>query len=196
MNATQLDNIKSRSAEALIQFSNGHVDSRLQGTKELQQNFKDCLKLHYLYGIIKEARLVGSDVYVGSQLLADADFAEAYFKLWHYNGIYASVDLSVYTDITPDSGGGDSESGGTVLTNDTYRSGANAVSIGAATVTFMVDGVASPLPSTDYELTVYVRTASGYEQRNLGTTTKFTSGFTVTNILEAGTLIYFAVMDS
>lgn len=196
MNSQQLDNIKSRSAEILIQFTNGNIDSRLRGTSKIQQNFDDCLRLHYLYGIIDEARLVGSDIYVGSKQLTDVDFAEAYHKLWHYNGIYSAIDLSVYTDITPDSGDGDSEPGGSVLSNDTYRSGQVTVLAGAATVTFMVDGVATPLASTDYTVDVYVRTASGYEQRNLGNVVKFTTGFTVDDILEGGTLVYLAIMDS
>lgn len=190
MNSTKLDSIKSRSSEILIQFTNGHVDSRLRGTNQIQQNFNDCLRLHYLYGIVDEARLDGSDIYIGNKQLSEADLAEVYHKIWHYNGIFADVDLTVYDDITPDSGDGSSCSGSTTSSEDHYRAGAIAVTAGSATVTF-----SSPLASTDYRVDVRVRSSSGFEQRNLGAITKYTNGFTVNDIVDAGTLTYFAVID-
>lgn len=191
MNSAQLDNMKSRSAEILVQFTNGYIDSRLRGTKDIGKNFKDCMRLHYLYGAMDNAILVGSDIYVGSQLIAPADVAETYHKIYHYNGVYQSVDLSDYSDIVADSGDGDSGSGTTPTpSEDFYRAGSVYVGAGSATVTF-----SSPLPSTDYQVDAYVRTASGYEQDNLGTITKSLNGFSVSEVLEAGTLIYFVVIS-
>ena len=107
--------------------------------------------------------------------------------------------------ITPDDGDdgsdGDGEDGDpgddntTIIINNTtleYRAGQLPVVPGTAVVTFIEDGVASPLPDADYILEVYVLSTNGRMQRNL-VYTRYAAGFTVMDILEAGILYYTAM---
>lgn len=203
MTQAYLDFIKEIGAQIAIQYTNGHVDARLRGTGQEGEIFDHCLRVHWLWGAIKEAHLSGAVLYVGSEIMDDADLTSIYHKLWHYNGIYADVDLSDYPDITPDDGdGGDNgeqgdegggtggDGGSTVVDTDHYRADTVIVVPGTNTVTF-----SSPLPSTDYRIIVYVDSYTGYQQRNLVVGTKTAQGFTVTDVLEAGVLTYFCVID-
>ncbi|MFO8110109.1 MAG: hypothetical protein R6U17_06300, partial [Thermoplasmata archaeon] len=149
------------------------------------------MRLSYLYGIVDEMYLVGTDVYVGGDNITDDAVEDVYGKLYHYNGLY-SVDLSDYSSITADggdSGSSDGDSDSSVST-DHYRSGSVEVSSGSAVVSF-----SSPLSTTDYHLDAYVLSSSGYKQTNLDVSSKTKNGFAVSDILEGGTLHYFAVVN-
>jgi hypothetical protein len=197
MNQSRLDSIKQDCARLLIQFSNGYWDSRLRGTSKENQNYLDNLRVNYLFGIIKESYLVAEVVYVGDTVIPDNEIETVFDKLWHYSGIYSDVDLSDYTDITPDNGeGGAVEDGGSTIDTDTYRSGNMAVVVGSNPVTFIKDGVASPLSSNDYTVVAYVKTPGGYQQNNLQISTLTAGGFVVEDILEAGTLYYQATLNT
>lgn len=191
MTQAYLDWLKEISAQIAIQYTNGHVYSRLRGTGEEGDIFDHCLRVHWLLGAIKEAHLVSGVLKIGSETLDDADLTTIYHKLWHYNGIYADIDLTEFSDIVPDDG---DEPGDDptiiVVTEDHYRADTVLVSSGVNTVTF-----SSPLPSTDYRIVVYVDCISGYQQRNLVVGTKTANGFTVTDVLEPGVLTYFCVID-
>jgi hypothetical protein len=114
-------------------------------------------------------------------------------KIQHYNGIYSSVDLIGYTEITPDDGdGGSTETGGGTTDPDHYRAGSLPVVAGANAVTFLKDGVPSPLASADYILDAYVIAASGQMQNNVVPTSKTAGGFVASDVLKAGTLYYTA----
>lgn len=90
---------------------------------------------------------------------------------------------------------GDPGDGGTTIIINTtleYRAGQVNVVPGVAVVTFIEDGVASPLPDADYILDAYVLSNNGRMQRNL-VYTRYASGFTVQDILETGVLHYVAM---
>jgi len=164
----------------------------LNGTSEISDIFEHCLRVHYLWGILKESYLSSGTLYVGGTELTGEELEQVTHKIWHYNGIFSEVDLSVYDEVDEDDGDGgtDCDGGTTTEFDDHYRAGSLSVNAGSGTVTFT-----SPLDSNDYQLTVYVTTSSGYEQRNIAVSAKYASGFTYTDVLQAGTLSYFAVLN-
>lgn len=189
----QLDILKENSARVLISYTNGYLDSKLRGTGEEGEIFEHCLRLHYLYGIMKEAYLNGGVTYVGNSTI---DLTDVYHKIWHYSGIYEDVDLADYSDIEEDDGDGEPPlKGGDTVSEDHYRVGEVAVVAGANVVTFYKNGVASPFPNTNYQVDPWVEAYSGYMQRNL-VVTKMANGFIANDILEAGVLKYQAILNS
>lgn len=195
MNSTRLRDIKEEAARVLIQYSNGYLDARFRGAANEKQIFNHMKRLHYLWSIIRNTYLSGTDVYVGDAIIADNVVETVYEKIQHYNGIYANVDLSDYTDVTPDDGDGGSETGdGT--TTDHWRAGNLAVVAGANAVTLLKDGVPSPLPSSDYTINAYVITLGGQRQDNLQITTQTAGGFVASDVLKAGTLFYTALLNT
>lgn len=189
----QLDILKEKSAEIVIQYTNGLLDARLRGTIEYQDAYLHTMRLMYLWGVMKNSFLVGGVLYVGDTILSGTDLEGVYHKIWHYNGIYDGVDLSDYTAITPDDGDGgtdEGDGGGGGSSTDHYRSNDVVSIVGTNVVTF-----SSPLPSVDYTVTVYNTGASGYLQKNLVVSTKTANGFVCGDVLEAGILTYFAVID-
>lgn len=188
---SKLDYIKENSAEIFVSYSNGYLDSRLNGTGEEPDVFDHLVRLAYLYGIVDEMYLSGTSVYVGEEVITDTDVETIYGKIWHYNGIF-SADLSDYSSITADAGDSGTTGGstGSAVSSDNYRADSVAVSSGSNTVTF-----SSPLSTTDYILDVRVVTAGGYEQRNLVISTKTKNGFVVSDVLQAGTLYYSALVS-
>lgn len=194
MNQAQLNYIKETSAAIVRQYTNGYVDSMLRGTWRTGDIFEHCLRLHYLWGILKEVQLVAGVLYVGSVVVSGASLQKIHTKIWHYNGIFADVDLSDYSDVVVDDGDGgtteDGDGGGTGTASDHYRSNDIVSVVGVNVVTF-----SSPLPSADYTVTVYNTGSSGYLQKNLVVSTKTANGFVCGDVLEAGVLTYFAVID-
>lgn len=197
MTQAQLDKMKEVAAGVVIQYSNGWVDAMLGGADGVEDIFDHCTRLHYLWGILDEARLVGTDIYVGDTEISGASIAGVFHKIWHYNGIFAGVDLSDYSSITADDGDGGAvgENGGDSQESDHYRAGSLTVVAGSGTVTFYKNGVASPLLSSNYQINAYVITTSGYLQENIVIGAKYKSGFTYTDILD-GTLHYVAQLNT
>jgi len=200
MNSTRLRDIKEEAARVLIQYSNGYLDARFRGSANEKQVFNNMKRMHYLWSIIRSAFLSDTDVYVGDTIMADNDFETVYEKLQHYNGIYSNVDLSVYSDITPDDGDGGSDDGdsggGSTTSTDHWRAGNLPVVAGANAVTFLVGGVPSPLASADYTINAYVITSGGQRQDNLQITTQTAGGFVASDVLKAGTLFYTAILNT
>jgi len=164
----QLDYMKKNAAAVVRQYTNGYVDARLSGTSEVSEIFEHCLRIHYLWGILDESYLDGTDLYVGDRLVTGSYLEQVMHKLWHYNGIFSDIDLSTYDDVDEDDGDtGTCEGGGTEF-EDHYRAGSLTVSAGSGVVTF-----STPLDSSDYQLTVYVDTSSGYQQRNIAVGAKY-----------------------
>lgn len=192
MTQERLDLFKENAANILIQYSNGYLNSIFNGTGE--DVFNDSLRLHYLCGIIDEAYISGSDVYVGNLLLDS--IGDIYHKIWHYNGQY-DVDLTEFDAVVPDNGDGEAlPNNGTVVVDNNQRVGELAVGVGANVVTFYVGGVATPFPNTNYQVDAWLITNSGYMQRQVVVSNKLKNGFTVENILEAGVLHYQATLDT
>lgn len=197
MNSTRLANIKEDCARILVQWGNGYWNARLAGAPNVEKIGDDMLRIHYLYNVIKNSFLSGSSVCVGDAVLADNTVETILGKIWHYNGKYADVDLSDYTAITPDDGdGGACDPTDPTVDTDHYRAGNLAVTAGANPVTFIKDGVASPLASTDYTVEAYVIAASGQRQNNVVITTQTAGGFVASDVLKAGTLYYTALLNT
>lgn len=193
MTQEQLDIFKESAAQILIQFSNGYLNSIFNGTGENLLN--DSIRLHYLCGIMDEAYLDNGIVYVGDTELSSV--GGVYHKIWHYNGMYADVDLTDFDPIVPDDGdGGSVETGGTTVVDNNMRIGQLTVGTGANVVTFYLGGVPTPFPNTNYQVDAWLITNSGYMQRQVVISNKLSNGFTVEDILEAGTLHYQATLDT
>lgn len=192
MTQGQLDIFKENAAQILIQYSNGYLNSIFKGTGE--NLFNDCVRLHYLCGIMDEAYLSGGNLYVGDTLLDS--IGDVYHKIWHYN-VTNDVDLTDFAAIVPDNGdGGAVENNGTVVVDNDQRVGELSVGVGANVVTFYVGGVATPFPNTNYQVDAWLITNSGYMQRQVVVSNKLANGFTVEDILEAGVLHYQATLNT
>ena len=192
MTQERLDIFKENAAQILIQFTNGYLNSIFNGTGE--NLIGDCVRLHYLCGIIDEAYLSGGDVYVGDTVLDS--IGDIYHKIWHYNGIY-DIDLTDFDTVVPDNGdGGVVENNGTVVVDHNQRVGERTVGTGANVVTFYLGGVPTPFPSTNYEVDAWLITNSGYMQRQVVVSNKLANGFTVEDILESGVLHYQATLNT
>lgn len=193
MTQEQLDIFKENSAQILIQFSNGYLNSIFNGTGENLLN--DSIRLHYLCGIMDEAYLDNGDILVGDTVLDS--IGDVYHKIWHYNGMYSGVDLTDFDAIVPDNGdGGSVENGGTTVVDNNQRVGELTVGVGANVITFYVNGVATPFPNTSYQVDAWLITNSGYMQRQVVVSNKLANGFTVEDILEAGVLHYQATLNT
>ena len=187
-----LTEIKQRSAEIAISYTNGHLWARLTGTGTENELFDHCLRVHYLWGIIKEVREDTGVYYIGSEVISSAVISSVFHKLWHYNGQY-NIDLDDAGVITVDNGDDITpplKEGDVTPESDHYRAGTLRVGVGMNVVSF-----SSPLSTVNYRIQVYVSADSGYEQRNLVVSTKTTNGFVVNDVLEAGVLTYFCVID-
>ena len=201
MNSTRLADIKQDCARIMVQWGNGYLDSILRGTPKENEIFNDTMRVHYLYGIIKELYLSGTDVCIGDVVLADNAVEAVFDKIWHYNGVSYGIDfnadLSDFDAIVPDDGDGGTVDPTTPTTDsDHYRVGELPVTVGTNAVTFFKDGVAAPFPSTDYIVIAWVETHTGYRQSNLQPSTYTAGGFIVTDVLEAGILKYQAILNS
>lgn len=194
---TKFEYIEETCANVLVEYSNGFVNAMLNGTDQISNIFEHCLRLHYLWATLSEVRESGSTLYIGDTVLSGADLAIVNGKIWHYSGIFSDVDLTSYDEVVVDDGDSGATGGGTTVTTpDHYRAGEVAVSAGSGTVTFIKNGVASPLANSNYRLTVYVKTSSGYEQRNIVVSAKYASGFVYDDVLQAGILNYVAELDT
>jgi len=196
MKQSRLDDIREGCAEIFVKFTNGWLDSKLRGTGKENALFYDSLRVSYLYGILSEVYLDGTTLYVGDTVVEDKEVETVFDKIWHYNGIYA-IDLADYltntdTDgtIIPDDGDGDVVVPGVTPVTDHYRSGTQVAVVGTNVI-----GFSSPLPSADYTIQVYVIGETGYQQTNLVVSTVTANGFVVTDVLEAGVLTYFCVIE-
>ena len=103
-----LDSIKEAAAEIAIQYTNGRINAVFTGNGEYNETFNNSMRLHYLLGAIDSVYLVGGVPHIGSTAVTDAYVKELSNKIWHYNGIYRSVELDDYAVITPDNGDGGS----------------------------------------------------------------------------------------
>jgi len=111
------------------------------------------------------------------------------------------IIINLPPTITQDAGDGDSNTGtgGDVPNVIVYesttalRAGSQAVAIGSNFITFYLNGVATPLDTTDYVVTAFVTTSSGRQQNNLVISSKLANGFQVDDILEAGVIYYHAI---
>lgn len=194
-----LDNIKEDAYRVLIEYTNKRVESSLTGDKLYNSLFNDSKRLHYLVSIIDYLYLINETPYLGGGAVSESYVKSVVDKVQHYSGIYSGVDLeeSVYETVTEDDGDGSSCSGSVVITTDDhYRSGSVAVTAGTNIVTFVKDGVVSPLPSSDYTAVVWVTLTDGSIQRNLVPTTKTAGGFVVSDVLASGTLEYQATLNT
>lgn len=191
MNQAQLDNIKEAAAQVVMSYTNGYLDMRLSGKPQERDTFEHCLRLHYLYGILDEARIVGTDVYCGDTKVSGSLIEGAYHKIEHYHGIL-SADLSAYSDITADDGdtGSTAPSETVVTSSDHYRAGSVSVVAGSNVVSF-----SSELASANYQVTIRVVFTDGTEQRNVVPSSQFRTGFVVDDVLQSGTLHYTAILN-
>ena len=191
MNQAQLDSTKEAAAQVVVSYTNGYLDMRLSGKPEERDTFEHCLRLHYLYGILDEARIVGTDIYCGSKKITGASIEGIYHKIWHYNGIL-SADLSAYSDITADDGdtGSTAPSETIVTATDHYRAGSVSVVAGSNVISF-----SSALASANYQVDIRVVFADGTEQRNVVPSSQFSTGFVVSDVLQSGTLHYTAILN-
>lgn len=192
-----LDSIKEKAAEIAIQYTNGKLNARLNGEKDAQLIANHSMRVIYLWGVIEYAYLVGTTLYIGGTAVSDTYLRDTFNKLWHFNGIYSAVDLSDYTTIVADDGdGGAVDPANPTVTTDHYRSGNMIVTVGANPVTFIKDGVASPLASNDYTVDAWAISNSGFKQNNVVVGSLVAAGFTAEDILEAGTLYYIATLNT
>lgn len=193
MNNTRLTDIKQDCARILVQWGNGYWNATMSGAADTHDIGQDMLRIHYLYNIIKNSFLSGTDVYVGDTILEDNIVETILGKIWHYNGKYEDIDLSDYAAIVPDDGdGGSVDPDNPTEDTDHYRAGELPVVAGANAATFIKNGVASPLPSADYILTAWVMATSGQMQTNIVATSQTAGGFVASDVLKAGTLYYTA----
>jgi hypothetical protein len=192
-----LDNMKEKAAEIAIQYTNGYLNSRLEGAVNVEELANHSARVIYLWGIMNYVYLVSEVPYIGGTAVTDEYILETSQKLWHYNGYFADVSLSDYATIVPDDGNeGDCSGGGDSQTEDHYRSGNMIVGIGANPVTFIKNGVAAPFEDNDYTVQAWAISNSGYRQNNVVVTAQVAAGFTANDILEAGTLYYIATVNT
>lgn len=205
MNSERLQDIKSDCARVVIQWSNGVWDARFAGHDYYQSVWNEMLRLHYLWAIVKNARLSGASVYLGDTEIADNILEQVKDKIWHYNGRFASIDMTDWIDvsnigddgtITQDDGDGDTVTDTTPTSDDHYRSDGVPVVVGANAVSFIKNGVVSPLASSDYTVQAWVIAESGQRQNNLVITTQTAGGFVASDVLKAGTLYYIATLNT
>jgi hypothetical protein len=155
------------------------------------------MRVVYLAGIIDYVYLVGTTPYLGGTAITDTDVLEASQKLWHYSGRFRDIDLESYSQVTADDGdGGATDPSDPSQGSDHYRSGSVPVVAGANPVTFIKNGVASPLPSADYTVEAWVIASSGQRQSELVITTKTAGGFVANDVIKAGTLNYIATLNT
>lgn len=197
MNSATLDSIKEHAARIAREYTNGWLNARLIGAGNIDKLNDDSLRVTYLAGVIDYIYLIGTTPYLGGTAITDADVLQASQKLWHYSGRYKDTALSGFTQVTPDEGDSGSTTPSTPSQDaDHYRAGSLAVVAGANAVTFIKDGVASPLPSASYTLEAWVITSSGQRQSELVITTKTAGGFVASDVLKAGTLYYQALLNT
>lgn len=196
MNSTRLQDIKEESARVVVQYSNGYMDAIYRGAANDGDILNQKKRLHYLYSIIRECFLTGTDVYIGDTVLADNIVETIYTKIQHYSGIYSDVDLSEYTDVTEDDGNEGSKPCTPVVTDDHYRSATVNVTSGTNIITFIKNGVPTPFESNDYTVVMWVTLTDGSIQRNLVPTSRTASGFVVSDVLGAGVLEYQATLNT
>lgn len=195
MNSATLSAIQEKAAEIANQYTGGHLNARLRGVRDTKRLFNECKRVHYLYGVLSNVYLDGTDCYIGSKLITDAEVQQVSQKLWHYNGLFQNVDLSEFTPIVPDDGNSECVGSGATNESDHYRVGEVPVVAGTNVITFYQNGVPKPFSTTAYQVDPWVEAYSGYMQRNL-VVTKLTNGFIVNDILEAGILKYHAILNS
>lgn len=199
MISAYLDSIKKDAARIYVEYTNGLLQAEMLGDANWKQIFDDSKRAGYLFDVIDQAYLSGATVYVGDTAVTDAYIQGTRDKIQHYSGVFDYVDLSEssYDAITPDDGeGGSIDIGGTTTDSDHYRSDTLAVSAGVNVITFLKNGVPSPLASAEYTLQVWVQLASGYVQHSLVISDKVAGGFVVNDVTAAGTLSYTATLDT
>ena len=198
MNQARLDVIKAQAAKTTIEWGNGVMDSIFSFNGGFQKYFAECHRIHYLYGIINECYWDGG-LMMGGQAFDAADVYSAFHKIEHYRGFFESIDLGVkYDEPDPDDPNPDpddpycnptTDPDIIIVGDDHYRAQSVPCVVGLNNITF-----SRPLSSADYELDVFVIATNGMMQHNLIVTSRTASGFTVSDVLRAGTLSYFAVI--
>lgn len=196
MISATLDSMKESAARIMREYTNGWLNARLAGAKNTIALGNDCMRVVYLAGVIDYTYLVGEVPYLGGTATTDEEILAASQKLWHYSGRFRDIDLEGYSQIVPDDGDSGACDGSTGTTEDHYRSANLPVVAGANAVTFIKDGIASPLPSAAYTVEAWVIASSGQRQSELVITTQTAGGFVASDVIRAGTLYYIATLNT
>ena len=192
-----LDNIKEDAARIVREYTNKECYAALKGERDYKFYLNESKRCVYFAGIIDHLYLVDETPYLGGTEVTEEYVTSVVAKIWHYSGVYADTELDSFLTITPDDGdGGACEGSGGTTDDDHYRSGSVIVTAGPNPVTFIKNGVASPLPSALYTVRAWAITESGQLQSQVVVTNQVAAGFTASDVLKAGTLYYQATLDT
>lgn len=193
-----LDSIKEDSARILREYTNTKLYYSLTGNIGFQKAYNDAMRCVYLAGVIDSIYLIGTTPYIGDSEIEESYITDTVGKIWHYSGMSETIDLTPFSTVVPDDGGSGSEEGDddTPQSQDHYRSGSLPVVIGANPVTFIKNGIPSPLASSDYTVEAWVIASTGQRQSNLVITGQVAGGFIASDVLKAGTLYYIATLNT
>lgn len=182
-----LNTVKQEAANVLLSFSGQFVKGLVMGGDRQKELYTDLLQLHSLVGYMTELFEENGTYYLGSREVTNLEIQVVRSKIQYYAG---------REEVDYDNFGDEADPIPTPGIPTEYRAGFIISVPGINTVVFKEQGVASPLPSTDYVLICWNVANDGAMQTNLGVSVKTAGGFTVPDVLNAGKLYYEAIMST
>lgn len=181
-----LNQLNQEATAVLTRYGSMFIKGMYYGADNLRQLYTDLLNLHVLCGYMSELFYDGA-YKLGLTTRDEAEVQKVRAMIQFYNG-REEYDVSS----TPDFGGGS-----VIPTEEialTYRAGQKASTVGSNTVLFYVNASLAPFDTANYIIHCWNIGTDGSMQNNVAITQKTAAGFTASDIMDAGTLYYEAVL--
>lgn len=182
-----LNDINQEATKVLIRYSSQLIKASFFGADNLRSLYTDNLNLHCLCGYINSLTYDEGGYYMGITNVPDQEvnYVRSMIQFYNNREEYDVSDAPAY------------ETGITTPTEDivlNYRAGSQVVTAGSNTVVFKVNNVSTPFATDQYIVHAWNIGADGSMQNNVVITNKVAAGFTASDIMDAGTLYYEAVL--
>lgn len=170
----------------LNSFSSQGIKAAFLGHDNYRALYTDLLNLHCLCGYVS-ALTYNNGYYLGATAVSDAsvNYVRAMVQYYANREMYDVSGAPVY-------GTGPTTPAADIVLN--YRAGSVVVTEGSNVVLFKVDNVNTPFATADYIVHAWSIGNDGSMQNNLVLTNKVAAGFTASDVMDAGTLYYEAVL--
>lgn len=180
-----LNQLNQEATAVLIRYGSQFIKAAYFGADNLRSLYTDLLNLHVLCGYINSLWYDGA-YKLGLTTREESEVQRVRSMIQYYNG-REEYDVSS----SPDYGTGGETPVDIALS---YRAGTKASVVGSNDILFYVNSELAPFSTSNYIIHCWNVGHDGSVQNNVVITTKTADGFTASDVLDAGTLYYEAIL--
>jgi len=187
VNDININELNQEVTLVLNDFSSQGVRAAFLGYDNYRSLYIDLLNLHCLCGYVSSLSHYNYAYYLGLTFIPEDNVHYVRSMVQYY------ANREVYDVSTaPDYSTGSITPVADIVLN--YRAGSSLVAEGSNTILFKVDNINTPFATAAYIVHAWAIGNDGSMQNNLVLTNKVAAGFTASDVMDAGTLYYEAVL--